>query len=100
MDAPKRGVVIPTLVYRALSKSWSAPIVSPIASLLSWIWTTLWNLTAGTSIPGLNKASYPLAANGGPVMAAHTQASWKIQEEAHEEDSWEWSMAEDEILRR
>jgi hypothetical protein len=33
-------------------------------------------------------------------MAAHTQASWAIQEEAQQEDSWDWSMAEDEILRR
>ena len=99
MDAPKRGVVIPTLVYRALFKSWSAPIVSPFVSLLSWIWTTLWSFTAGASIPGLSRVSHAFAANNGPAMAAHTQASWKIQEEAQEEDSWAWSMAEDEILR-
>ncbi|KAF2633672.1 hypothetical protein BU25DRAFT_356257 [Macroventuria anomochaeta] len=100
MDAPKRGVVIPTLVYRALFKSWSAPIVSPVASLLSWIWTTLWSLASGASVTGLSRASHEAAAKGGPAMAAHTQASWKIQEEAHEEDSWDWSMAEDEVLRR
>ncbi|KZM22934.1 hypothetical protein ST47_g5933 [Ascochyta rabiei] len=99
MDAPKRGVVIPTLVYRALFRSWSTPVVSPISSLLSWAWASLWSFVSGASVAGLSRASHTMATNSAPGMAAHTQASWKIQEEAHEEDHWDWSMAEDEILR-
>lgn len=100
MDAPKRGVVIPTLVYRALFKSWSTPIVSPFTSLCSWIGTTLLSFTPTANMAGLSRTSHTVAANGGPAMAAHTQTSWNIQEETREEDSWDWSMAEDEILRR
>jgi hypothetical protein len=100
MDAPKRGVVIPTLVYRALFKNWATSIISPIASLLSWIWASLWSLASGVNITGLDRPSYGAPSNSGPAMAAHTQASWKVQEEVHEEDSWDWSMAEDEVLRR
>ncbi|KAJ4366008.1 hypothetical protein N0V95_000386 [Ascochyta clinopodiicola] len=99
MDAPQRGVVIPTLVHRALFKSWSTPIVSPILSLLSWVWASLWSLVTGASVAGLSRASRVVATNSGPAMAAHTQASWRIQEDAREEDHWDWSMAEDEILR-
>ncbi|KAF9697247.1 hypothetical protein EKO04_004810 [Ascochyta lentis] len=100
MDAPRRGIVIPTLVYRALFKSWSTPVVSPILSLFSWAWATLWSLVSSTNMVGLSRVSHTMAADGGPAMAAHTQNSWKIQEEAREEDNWDWSMAEDEILRR
>lgn len=100
MDAPRRGVVIPTLVYRALFKSWSAPIVSPIISLFSWIWTTLWSFTSGTNMIGLNRVAQTTAVNGEPVLATHTQTSWRIEEESQEEANWDWSMAEDEILRR
>lgn len=49
---------------------------------------------------GLSRASQTLAENGSPAMAAHTQAFRRIQEETREEDSWDWSMTEDEILRR
>ncbi|KAF3037336.1 hypothetical protein E8E12_004569 [Didymella heteroderae] len=90
MDAPKRGVVIPTLVYRALFKNWATPILSPIASLLSWIWASIWSLASGFNMTGLNRPSYGAPASSGPAIAAHTQASWKVQEEVHEEDSWDW----------
>jgi hypothetical protein len=99
MDAPKYPFVIPTLVYRALFKSWWTPIVSPSASLFSWIWTTAWSSIFGANMGGLNRVSHSVTANDGPAMAAHTQAKWAIQEETREED-WDWSMAEDEILRR
>lgn len=100
MDAPKRGVVIPTLLYRALFKNWAQPIVSPIASLSSWIWASLWSLTSGVNLTGLRRPSYDTVANSAPAMDPHTHASWKMQEEVHTEDSWDWSMAEDEVLRR
>lgn len=100
MDAPKRGVVIPTLVYRALFKSWAIPIISPAASLLSWLWASLWSLVSDVNITGLGRPLYGAPANSGPAMAAHTQASWKVQEAVQEEDSWDWSMAEDEVLQR
>ncbi|KAF1932933.1 uncharacterized protein M421DRAFT_416530 [Didymella exigua CBS 183.55] len=100
MDAPKRGIVIPTLVYRALFESWPTHIVSPLAFLLSWLWTSIWTLASGVKITGLSQPSHVAVYNGGPAMAVHTQASWKVQEEVYEENSRDWSMAEDEVLRR
>lgn len=100
MDAPQRGVVIPTLIYRALFKNWATFIIPPVASLLSWIWTSLWSLLSGITITGLDRPSYGANPNSGPAMAAHTQSSWTVEEEVHEEGSWDWSMAEDEVLRR
>jgi len=100
MDAPQRGVVIPTLIYRTLFKSWSAPIVSPVAALLSWTGTTLWAFVSRARTTGLRAFSYESLANGPPVMAAHTQTVWDAKEDVLEEDRWDWSMAEDEVLRR
>ncbi|KAH6616562.1 hypothetical protein C7974DRAFT_442352 [Boeremia exigua] len=101
-NAPKRGVVIPTLIYRTFLKTWSTPITSSIAPLLSWTWSTCWSL--GASITSLNRLSYGRFADNDPAMSVHTQASWgkqeKILDETLEEDTWDWSMAEDEILRR
>ncbi len=95
MYAPQRGVVIPTLMYRTFFKNWAAPIVSPIASSLSTSWATLW----GLGRTGWSSTSYEAAMNGKPAMTAYTQASWKKQETV-EEESWDWSMAGDEVLRR
>ncbi|KAF3002060.1 hypothetical protein E8E13_009172 [Curvularia kusanoi] len=100
MDAPQPGVVIPTLIYRTLFKSWSTPIVSPVAALLSWIGTTLWAFVSGVRTTSLRVLSYGSVPNGGPVMAAHTQTVWDAKEDVLEEESWDWSMAEDEVLRR
>lgn len=100
MDAPKRGVVIPTLLYRALFKSWSTPIASPLVSLFSRFLAAIWSFTSAASMTGLSRASHTVAPNDGAGLAAQTQASRKIEEDIREEDSWEWSMAEDEILRR
>lgn len=55
---------------------------------------------SSANVAGLRRATPIIAENGGPAMAAHTQTSWRIQDEVHEEDSWDWSMAEDEILQR
>ena len=96
MHAPKRGVVIPTLIYRALFKSWSAPIVSPAAALLSWIGTTVRTFASSASVTSAGSTLYKTAPNG----PANTQATWKTREEVLEEENWEWSMAEDELLRR
>lgn len=95
MDAPERGVVIPTLIYRALFRSWSAPITSPVSSVLSWTWATSRGLATSAS-----KAAYEFGSQSRPAMAAHSQETWKVQEEVREEDGWDWSMAEDEVLRR
>ena len=96
MHAPKRGVVIPTLIYRALFKSWSAPIVSPAAALLSWIGTTVQTFASGIDVTSVSSTLYKTAPNG----PAATQTTWKTQEEVLEEENWDWSMAEDELLRR
>lgn len=96
MDAPRRNVVIPTLIYRALFKSWSAPIVSPAAALLSWIGTTVRTFAASADVTSVSSNLYKTAPSG----PAATQTTWKSQEEVLEEDSWDWSMAEDELLRR
>jgi hypothetical protein len=96
MHAPKRGVVIPTLIYRALFKGWAASIVSPAAALLSWMGTTLRTFASSTGVTSVDPTMYETAPNG----PAATQTAWKTQEEVLEEESWEWSMAEDELLRR
>lgn len=109
MAAPQRGVVLPTLAYRALSSSWPpansfSPATAPAAVAASWLWPFLSTLRSAINV-GRAPHGPALTVDLDSAAATQSQNSWTRHEDAvvggeeEEEETWDRSMAEDEVLR-